>query len=544
MISLYDNIFFESLCDQIPVGVGVLHNETASFIFLNKLAKEQYLCQLPMHITRFLTEKLRIPLEEATTIEAAIKNKKKIHKSLISDHRKSSWAQLVAEPMQYNPAYSLIYLSDLTAAVQSEEMLLKEVQKFEALFNYASIGIILVNKEGAIVMINPFANKQFGYENGALIGQKIETLIPSRFRTSHVEHRKNFDKKPEGRSMGIGLELFALRKDGTEFPVQISLGHFHSEENSFTLAYVFDDTERKKHETTLLKQQEEMSIVNAQMKELNELLEVKVHDRTQMLQDTLKKLEESRDELTQALEKEKELNDMKSRFVSMASHEFRTPLSTILSSVTLLSKYVLTDEQTKREKHIERIRGAVTNLTDILNEFLSLGKIEEGKVEPKWARFDIKETIHDVIRQMTPLKKDGQYIHHLHIGDGEVVLDPGLLKNVLINLISNALKFSPENSTVDIVSENKESMLYLSVTDKGMGISREDQEHLFERFFRGTNATNIQGTGLGLHIVSRYLQLMKGNIRCESVLNKGTSFHIEVPIQPLLPENLNFDIHH
>ena len=132
----------------------------------------------------------------------------------------------------------------------------------------------------------------------------------------------------------------------------------------------------------------------------------------------------------------------------------------------------------------------------------------------------------------------------MHIGDGEVVLDPGLLKNVLINLISNALKFSPENSTVDIVSENKESMIYLSVTDKGMGISREDQEHLFERFFRGTNATNIQGTGLGLHIVSRYLQLMKGNIRCESVLNKGTSFHIEVPIQPLLPENLNFDIHH
>ena len=544
MISLYDNIFFESLCDQIPVGVGVLHNETASFIFLNKLAKEQYLCQLPMHLTRFLTEKLRIPPEEASTIEAAIKSKKKIHKSLISDHRKSSWAQLVAEPMQYNNTYSLIYLSDLTAAVQSEEMLLKEVQKFEALFNYASIGIILVNKEGIIVMINPFANKQFGYENGALIGQKIETLIPSRFRKSHVEHRKNFEKKPEGRTMGIGLELYALRKDGTEFPIQISLGHFHSEENSFTLAYVFDDTERKKHETTLLKQQEEMSIVNAQMKELNELLEVKVHDRTQMLQDTLNELEKSRDELTQALQKEKDLNDMKSRFVSMASHEFRTPLSTILSSVTLLSKYVLSDEQTKREKHIERIRGAVTNLTDILNEFLSLGKIEEGKVAPKWARFDIKETIHDVIRQMTPLKKEGQYIHHLHIGDGEVVLDPGLLKNVLINLISNALKFSPENSTVDIVSENKESMLYLSVTDKGMGISREDQEHLFERFFRGTNATNIQGTGLGLHIVSRYLQLMNGSIRCESVLNTGTSFHIEIPVNQTYLENLNFDIHH
>jgi signal transduction histidine kinase len=263
-----------------------------------------------------------------------------------------------------------------------------------------------------------------------------------------------------------------------------------------------------------------------------------------MLQDTLNELEKSRDELTQALEKEKELNDMKSRFVSMASHEFRTPLSTILSSVTLLSKYVLSDEQTKREKHIERIRSAVTNLTDILNEFLSLGKIEEGKVEPKWVQFDIKEMINAVIRQMTPLKKNGQYIHYLHIGEEQIVLDPGLLKNVLINLISNALKFSPENSVVEIVSEKKAETLCLSVKDKGMGISKEDQEHLFERFFRGNNATNIQGTGLGLHIVSRYLQLMNGSIQCESVLDEGTSFHIEIPEKQIHLENLNFNIHH
>ena len=511
------------------MGVGVLHNETASFIYFNKLAKQQYLCRLPMAISYFMTTKLRIPEAEALAMEEAIKRKKRVQKSLISDSKKSSWAQLVVEPLHYNSDYSLMYLSDLTAAVQSEEILLKEIQKFEALFNYASIGIILVDREGAIVMINPFANKQFGYANGELHGKKIEQLIPDRFKQRHVSHREGFEKKPETRSMGSGLELYGARKDGTEFPVQISLGHFHNEEGAFTLAYVFDDTERKKNEVALLKQQEEMAAVNAQMKRMNELLEVKVSERTHLLQETLQELEKSRDDITQALEKEKGLNDMKSRFVSMASHEFRTPLSTILSSVTLLSKYTHTEEQNKREKHIERIKSAVTNLTDILNEFLSLGKIEDGKVEPKWSSFNIKETITSVVRQMEPLRKNKQHIRYRHSGGEEVHLDPSLLKNILINLISNAIKFSPENSTVDIQTENKENSISICVRDKGIGISKEDQEHLFERFFRGSNATNIQGTGLGLHIVSRYIQMMDGTIRYESVLEEGTTFIVEFP---------------
>jgi len=269
--------------------------------------------------------------------------------------------------------------------------------------------------------------------------------------------------------------------------------------------------------------------VNSRIQQLNEMLEFKVAERTKMLQQTLKELEESRDTLARALDKEKQLNDMKSRFVSMASHEFRTPLSTILSSVTLLSKYTHTEEQSKREKHIERIKGAVTNLTDILNEFLSLGKIEDGKVEPKWVGFDITEVVNAILRQMDPLQKPGQQIRHRHSGSKEVVLDPALLKNILINLISNALKFSPENSTIEIATENKEIGISLSVKDKGIGISKEDQEHLFERFFRGSNATNIQGTGLGLHIVSRYIQLMNGSIQCMSTLEEGTTFVVEFP---------------
>lgn len=529
MISIYHTQFFESLCNQIPMGIGVLHKDTASLIYINNLAKEQYLCRLPMSLSEFMIEKLLIPKLEANQLMEAVKLGGSIKKSLVIDSNKSNWAQLVVEPMPDNREYAVMYLSDLSAAAKSEEILLKEIQKFEALFNHASIGIILVNRGGAIVMINPFANKQFGYSNHELIGKNIEFLIPQRFHKAHVGHRAGFEKKPENRSMGSGLDLFALRKDGTEFPIQISLGHFHNEEGAFTLAYVFDDTDRKSNEIALLQQQEQMVLVNAKMKELNELLEVKVTQRTQMLQETMNELELSRDNLEQALAKEKKLNDMKSRFVSMASHEFRTPLSTILSSVTLLSKYVYSEEQPKREKHIERIKGAVTNLTDILNEFLSLGKIEDGKVEPKWIAFDMTAAVHAVIRQMEPLRKNGQYLKHLHNGNPEVVLDPGLLKNILINLISNAVKFSPENSVIEITTESKEIGISLSIKDKGIGISKEDQEHLFERFFRGSNATNIQGTGLGLHIVSRYIQLMKGSIQCISTLEAGTTFVVEFP---------------
>jgi PAS domain S-box-containing protein len=528
-MSLYNHSFFEALCDQLPVGIGVLHKESNSFVFFNKMAKEQYLCHLPMHGHRFFSANLRLSDEEIRFLEAKIRTGEKFQKSLISDSTKSNWAQLIIEPMQENREYTIMYLSDLSAAIKSEEILLKEVQKFEALFNNASIGILLVGREGKIVMINPFANKQFGYAPGELIGQKLEVLIPQRFHKAHVAHRQEFEKKPETRSMGSGLDLFACRKNGTEFPVQISLGHFHTEEGSFTLAYVFDDTERKNNEMALLKQQEQLILVNEEMKQLNDLLESKVTERTKMLQNTMLELERSRDNLTQALAKEKELNDMKSRFVSMASHEFRTPLSTVLSSVTLLSKYTHTDEQAKREKHIERIKGAVTNLTDILNEFLSLGKIEDGKVEPKWAAFEMTEAVDAVIRQMDPLRKPGQYIKHKHKGSAEVVLDPSLLKNILINLISNALKFSSENAIIDIETETAKDAIHIVVRDKGMGISKEDQEHLFERFFRGANVTNIQGTGLGLHIVSRYIQLMNGSIRCESVLEEGTAFYIVFP---------------
>jgi signal transduction histidine kinase len=241
-------------------------------------------------------------------------------------------------------------------------------------------------------------------------------------------------------------------------------------------------------------------------------------------------LEASRDELTKALSKEKELGDLKSRFVSMASHEFRTPLSTILSSASLLAKYTLAEDQEKRDRHILRIKSSVNNLTDILNEFLSLGKIEDGKVVANNVEFNIKDFVTSLCSEITGILKKGQTLHYEHHGKNTIFLDPALLKNILINLLSNAIKFSREEGVIGITTLLAGTQFEMRVKDTGIGISTEDQKHLFERFFRGNNVTNIQGTGLGLHIVSKYIELLNGNIAVESELEKGTEFIINFEV--------------
>lgn len=210
----------------------------------------------------------------------------------------------------------------------------------------------------------------------------------------------------------------------------------------------------------------------------------------------------------------------------MASHEFRTPLSTILSSASLMAKYVKEDEQDKRDKHINRIKSAVNNLTDILNEFLSIGKIEEGKISTHFTRFDIKELITVLLHEIKGITKIGQHIDFVHEGNKEVELDASMLRNVMINLLSNAIKFSREGGKITVQTRVNDSAVHISITDNGIGISKEDHKHLFERFFRGKNVTNIQGTGLGLHIVGKYVELMDGQIECISNPESGTTFNI------------------
>ncbi len=255
----------------------------------------------------------------------------------------------------------------------------------------------------------------------------------------------------------------------------------------------------------------------AKIKSLNASLEKRVTERTQ-------ELENAKSALEIALSQEKELNEMKSRFVSMASHEFRTPLTTIKTSATLIEAYISKQELDRIKKHADRISGAADNLNTILGEFLSLSKLEEGKVQANLKPTHIPHIVEDVASEMRHIFKPGQRFSYQHEGEESFLLDGGLLKNVLINLISNAIKYSPEGATIKVASVVSPNSATISVQDEGIGISEFDQSKLFSRFYRATNAGTVPGTGLGLHIVKRYVEMMNGEIGCESKLGEGSVF--------------------
>ena len=409
----------------------------------------------------------------------------------------------------------------------AKQKLQLENDRFEALFQFASMGILVANAKAEIILVNNFLLTQFGYNNqDELLGKTIESLIPNRYHSKHVHQRDHYIENPQPRPMGLGKDLFAAKKDGIEFPVEISLSSYRIGEEIFTIAFISDITKRKESENAIIQQKEQLVVTYKKIEELNNELEGKVESRTKELQETLAALEASKDELTKALSKEKELSDLKSRFVSMASHEFRTPLSTILSSASLVAKYTEGEEQEKRNKHIHRIKSSVNNLTGLLNEFLSIGKIEDGKITANNQEFNIKDLITALCAEIETIAKSSQQIQYRHTGDEVVFSDPALLRNVMTNLLSNAIKFSAEDGVIEVESIISDKEIVLHVKDNGLGISKEDQGHLFERFFRGTNVTNIQGTGLGLHIVGKYIEIMDGEIEFTSELEKGTKFII------------------
>ena len=389
------------------------------------------------------------------------------------------------------------------------------MESLNALFEHATEGIIISDKKGTIVKANPSSEKLFGYNPGQLLGKTIEDLVPMRFKERHASHRESFNKNPHPRSMGKNVDLFARKSDDTEFPVEISLSYYQQDNEPYAIAFIIDITERKKHQEAI--------------KKLNFDLEKKVEERTKVLHEALMELENSKEQLSQALETEKELNDMKSRFVTMASHEFRTPLSTILSSISLVSKYNEGNSDEKIHKHVQRIKSAVTNMTLILNDFLSAEKLEEGKVFVRKEDVNLKDLSTEILSEINGILKPGQKVNYSHKGLDLAMVDKQMARNILLNLMSNAIKFSAENKTIQLDTDITPKQIKIIVADQGVGIPKEEQVHLFERFFRAKNVTNIQGTGLGLNIVGKYLEALKGEINFKSELNVGTTFTITIP---------------
>jgi two-component system sensor kinase FixL len=426
--------------------------------------------------------------------------------------------------------FIVVMTNDISRRVEIEMARWRNENLLKAIIESAVDGVITITQRGIILSMNPAAAKLFGYSKHEVLGKNIHMLMPEPYHSAHDTYIGNYLETGQKKIIGIGREVVGRRKDGAEFPFYLSVSEVDYGEGKVFAGIIHDLTEQKRAEEALI-------TYNAE-------LEQRVHARTEALahaiwnlEDEIKEkelvekvLRDNKKQIEEALEKEKELNELKSRFVSMASHEFRTPLATILSSISLVSRYEKEEQQEKRNKHIKRVKSNVFHLTNILNDFLSLSKLEEGIIEFNGEWIEPGSWFKEIIEEFQQQVRIGQKITLTIDGSkNNLYVDPHLLRNVLANLISNAIKYSPENSPINIKLELLEQVVRIHVIDHGMGIPESEQHHLFERFFRANNATNIQGTGLGLSIVKRYLDLLEGKISFTSSAEKGTTFIVELP---------------
>lgn len=381
----------------------------------------------------------------------------------------------------------------------------------EAIIETAIDGIITIDSKGLIESINPAALRLFGYDAEEVIGHNISVLMPEPDHSKHDSYIANYKKTGHKKIIGIGREVEGRRKDGTTFPFRLAVSEVFYKDKSIFTGFIHDLTKEKEAESRLLQHTLE--------------LEEAVRYRTKDLINVISELEKAKADVSNSLEKEKELNQLKSRFVSMASHEFRTPLSSVQLSASLIDKYAEKSNVEAVSKHTTRIKGAVQLLNNILNDFLSLEKLEAGVVTVNEAPVNVVLLGEEITGEMQMICKKNQHIVYQHTGtEAEFSLDAHLLKSTIINLISNAIKYSGEDTFIEFSTEITENECIITVEDNGIGIPEEDQKNLFEPFFRAHNTGNIPGTGLGLNIVKRYISLMGGELTYWSAVNMGTKF--------------------
>lgn len=409
---------------------------------------------------------------------------------------------------------------------------------FDLLFQAASEGIIVVNSDQIVVAANKAAEEMFGYHHGELNNCHLDILIPKKYHYSHHKHFNKFLDNSEVRQMGHGRDLFGAKKDGSLFPVEAGLNPFSFDGQDYVMSLVIDISIRKESQR--------------QINELNAQLEDKIKIRTRELresveelqqlnldlEDEIKRRREAEKKIKDALHKEKELNELKTKFLSLVSHEFKTPLSGILTSATLAEKYTKEEQQEKREKHITTIRNKVHYLNNILNDFLSIERLDSGRGQYKFSKFGLKRLINEVIYNANITLKDGQeIIYPKDIEDVELHMDEKILELILSNLLGNAIKYSPENTLIKFMVEFERESIIFKIEDQGRGIPEKDQKHIFERYFRAENALLDQGTGIGLNIAKTHLENLGGTIEFKSVENKGTTFKVKIPMNNSYTEN-------
>ncbi|MFW0718637.1 PAS domain S-box protein [Pedobacter sp. N23S346] len=386
----------------------------------------------------------------------------------------------------------------------------------KAIIDNAIDGLITIDNMGIVESINPSACRLFDYSAEEVIGRNISILMPQPDRSSHDHYLYEYKKTGNANIIGIGRELIGMKKNGSYFPFRLGVSEVKYSGRMIYAGFIHDLTREKEAE--------------GKLQNYAAQLEVQVEERTHSLRMSVNELQKTQDELNHSLDKEKELGQLKSRFVSIASHEFRTPLSMVQLSASLIDRYSENNERQHIGKHVGKIKDAVLNITAILNDFLSLEKLDSGMVKPSLSHFNLSEMAEEITNEMKVVLRGKQKIIFKHRGAShKIKLDQNLLKNCIIILIDNAIKYSGDESQIQFYTKINDHNCTIRICDDGIGIPESDHKHLFEAFFRAHNTGNISGNGLGLSILSRYTGLMNGHISFKSRLNRGTIFTLTFP---------------
>lgn len=399
-----------------------------------------------------------------------------------------------------------------------------QTKLFEAVCATISEGLIIADAHRIIAATNKAANKMYGYEENELVGKNLDLLIPLKYQPRHKDTYQRVLGKDETTKIGAEQLLEGLKKKGETFHLEVSINPFIIDDKQFTLSIIDDISERTRQQSKIL--------------ELNRQLEEIVDTRTQALRDTINDLrkeiskrKQAESKIKKALEKERELNELKTNFLSLVSHEFKTPLSVILSSATLAEKYITAEQQDKREKHLNNIKLKVKSLNNILNDFLSIERIQGDKNTYQLDYFPLSRVINNIVYDANMLSKPGQIITYPENLGNEVSIhyDEKILELALTNLVNNSIKYSPDNSQIDIEVEECENHIKIHVMDSGIGIPKDEQKYIFDPYFRAQNALLKNGTGIGLNIVKGHLEKLNSRISFKSEEGKGSTFTIEIP---------------
>lgn len=390
-------------------------------------------------------------------------------------------------------------------------------------------GILLTDSQANIVMANIAVERCLGYKVDELLGKNIGILVPNFLREIHKDHYKTYFKTSDNFSHQNAREINGQHKDGRLIPLEVRLSSFEYEGNKYAKALITDITERKeKEEKIKVSKMELEEKVKDKTNDLEKVVQ-ELRKTNSILEEEILKKKAAQNKAKQALVVERELGQLKTRFISLASHEFRTPLSGILTSATLIKKYT---EQNNNNilKHADTIQAMVKHLSNILDDFLSLERIETGSIQYKFSNFSIDELLLEIIEKANSLTKNGQYINYKPCKNcPDIYSDKKMINIIITNVLFNAIKYSPEKSKISI-GLSKSDYILIKVTDTGIGIPKIDQDLIFTRFFRGSNTGNIQGTGIGLNIVKANIESLGGFIDFESKENGGTCFIIKIPL--------------